>query len=65
VHTRPEDKERVTALVAAGVDVIVIDSSQGNSTFQMDLVRWAKATYPDLQVRARPRPDLQVRRRRR
>jgi len=50
VHTRPEDKERVTALVAAGVDVIVIDSSQGNSTFQMDLVRWAKATYPDLQV---------------
>lgn len=29
VHTRPEDKTRVARLVEAGVDVIVVDSSQG------------------------------------
>jgi len=50
VHTRPEDKKRVEALVEAGVDLVVIDSSQGNSTFQMELVRWIKSTYPELQV---------------
>ena len=50
VHTRPEDKERVAMLVEAGVDVIVIDSSQGNSTYQMDMVKWLKTTYPDIQV---------------
>ena len=37
-------------LVEAGVDVIVIDSSQGNSTYQMDMVKWLKTTYPDIQV---------------
>lgn len=29
IHTRPEDKTRVARLVEAGVDVIVVDSSQG------------------------------------
>jgi IMP dehydrogenase len=37
-------------LVAAGVDAIVVDSSQGDSTFQLDIVRWMKAEFPDLQV---------------
>ena len=50
VHTRPEDKLRVKALVEAGVDIVVIDSSQGNSTYQMEMVQHLKATYPDLQV---------------
>jgi len=50
VHTRPEDKDRVKALVEAGVDVVVIDSSQGNSTFQMEMIKHLKSTYPALQV---------------
>jgi len=50
VGTRPEDRARVTALVAAGVDAIVVDSSQGDSTFQHDIVRWMKQQFPDLQV---------------
>jgi len=50
IGTRPNDKDRAAALVAAGVDVIVIDSSQGDSVFQLDMVKFLKATYPDLDV---------------
>jgi len=38
------------ALVVAGVDAIVVDSSQGDSVFQHDMVRWMKAEFPTLQV---------------
>lgn len=50
VGTRPADKERVRALVAAGVDAVVVDSSQGDSIFQHDMVRWIKQEFPELQV---------------
>ena len=51
IGTRPADKDRAAALVKAGCDVIVIDSSQGDSIFQLDMVMFLKKTYPDLQVR--------------
>jgi len=50
VHTRPEDKVRVRQLVEAGVDILVVDSSQGNSTFQEDIVKWIKATFPQIDI---------------
>jgi IMP dehydrogenase len=50
VSTRPEDRERLEALVAAGVDVIVCDSAQGDSTFQLDMIRFARTHFPDLQI---------------
>merc|ERR1740121_1972287 len=50
VGTQPSDKDRVSALVAAGVDAIVIDSSQGDSVFQHEMVRWCKREFPELQV---------------
>jgi len=50
VGTRPADRERVRGLVAAGVDAIVIDSSQGDSIFQHDMIRWMKLEFPTLQV---------------
>merc|ERR1719331_3078687 len=34
IGTRDTDKARASALIIAGVDAIVIDSSQGDSTFQ-------------------------------
>jgi len=50
VGTRETDRERVAALVAAGVDAIIIDSSQGDSVFQHEMVRWIKKTYPHVEV---------------
>lgn len=50
IGTRPHDRERLAALVEQGVDVVVIDSSQGDSCYQLDMVRWIKATYPHIDV---------------
>jgi len=50
ISTRDEDKGRIEVLVNAGVDVIIIDSSQGNSVFQIAMIRYIKTTYPKMQV---------------
>jgi len=50
VGTRPADRDRVRALVIAGVDAIVIDSSQGDSFYQHEMIKWMKTEWPELQV---------------
>lgn len=50
VGTGPETPDRVTALVEAGVDVIIVDTAHGHSKGVIDRVAWVKDTYPQVQV---------------
>ncbi|KAL7561048.1 hypothetical protein ACA910_011884 [Epithemia clementina (nom. ined.)] len=50
IGTRPADRERAKLLVAAGVDIIVVDSSQGDSIYQLEAIRFLKANFPDVDV---------------
>ncbi|MHB8747033.1 MAG: IMP dehydrogenase [Gammaproteobacteria bacterium] len=50
VGTGAGTDERVAALVAAGVDVIVVDTAHGHSQGVLDRVRWVKQNFPEVQV---------------
>ncbi|MFZ9656890.1 MAG: IMP dehydrogenase, partial [Limnohabitans sp.] len=43
-------EERVAALVAAGVDAIVVDTAHGHSSGVIERVRWVKQNYPQVDV---------------
>jgi IMP dehydrogenase len=50
VGTGGDTVERVEGLVAAGVDVVVVDTSHGHSQGVLERVRWIKRKFPKLQV---------------
>lgn len=50
VGTGADTEARVTALVAAGVDVVIVDTAHGHSQGVIDRVRWVKQTFPQVDV---------------
>jgi IMP dehydrogenase len=50
IGTRPDDKIRAGLLAEAGVNVIVVDSSQGDSLYQIEMIKYLKATHPEVDV---------------
>lgn len=44
------NEERIAALVEAGVDVLLIDSSHGHSEGVLQRIRETRAAFPDLQI---------------
>jgi len=50
VGTGADTEERVKELVAAGVDVIIVDTAHGHSQGVLDKIRWVKQTFPQVQV---------------
>ncbi len=50
VGTGADTNERVTELVAAGVDVLIVDTAHGHSQGVLDKVAWIKEQFPEVQV---------------
>ncbi len=50
VGTGGDTEDRVTALVKAGVDVLVVDTAHGHSQGVIDRVAWVKKSFPQVQV---------------
>jgi len=46
----PRDHERAEMLVEEHVDVLVIDTAHGHSKSVIDMVKWAKKHFPDIDI---------------
>lgn len=50
LSTLPESRDRMAELAAVGVDAIIIDSAQGNSSYQIEMIQWIKSHFPNIDV---------------
>src|SRR5699024_10555788 len=48
--TGADTEQRVTALAAVGVDVVVVDTAHGHSKGVLERIRWVKENFPEVQV---------------
>jgi len=50
IGTRLPDRDRLRLLVEAGLDIVILDSSQGNSVYQIEMIQWIKKEFPQIEV---------------
>lgn len=50
VTTGGETPDRVAALVAEGVDMVVVDTAHGHTKGVIETIKWVKKNYPQVQV---------------
>jgi IMP dehydrogenase len=50
ISTHHDSRERLAELVKAGLNVVIVDAAQGNSCWQVDMIRYIKKTYSSLEV---------------
>ena len=50
ITTHNDSHERLDNLVNSGVDIICIDSSQGNSVYQIELIKFIREKYPKIDI---------------
>ena len=50
ISVAADNEERAELLVAAGVDVLVVDTAHGHSQGVLDRVQWVKQRFPGVQV---------------
>jgi len=50
VGTGPDTNDRVEALVDAGADIILVDTSHGHSQGVLNKIKWVKAHFPNTQI---------------
>lgn len=50
ISTQAESRERARELVKAGVNVLVIDSAQGNSVYQIEMIKYLKKNFPEIDI---------------
>ena len=50
IGTRESDRSRAIALADAGVDAIILDSSQGDSMYQLEMLHYLKKVIPEVDI---------------
>ena len=50
IGTRDADRVRAEALAAVGVDALILDSSQGDSIYQLEMIKFLKHNVPKVDV---------------
>ncbi len=50
IGVNTDEKERASALVKAGVEVLTLDIAHGHSVHMIETIKWVKDTFPNIEV---------------